>query len=572
MKKHLIILAFLPLTIAAQNSPFTREVEVERDYIPSVGEATRLPGTPQTQQPAQEKPDAPYSVWTNVAEVSAPKQNLPAAELPAAQYSRGDRFIRLGAGNYTSFLGDLFIPVISNERTSWIFDAGHRSTFGKITLDNDRKVQAKNNDNIVRTALEHRFDNSILSADARFNRRDYNYYGVNSFIPETFPEIKEKAHFNDFSIGAGLRSLYLPENNWDFNASLHYNYFKTQADFAENHVAAKGGFLKNFNNDNIGINAALDFFSYANAPQGYFESNFKNYAAVKLNPYYTHFFNDLEIRLGLNAWFAGKGEYSPALSPDVKVTFNVIENRLQLFAYAQGDYALNSVARIMHENPYTFALTRAEDTYTPFDLGAGAKVKITDNIVAKGSLGYKLIKNEYFYFPLGFWITDENNNPLGINGGVFDIFYSKVWQFYTNISLEGNWSDRFNTLLTWNYNHYSEDIDMWRIPQQEIRLSANYKLSEKINLSASGYVATRKARNSYSLYYDYYYVYVIGDYYDIGLKHNSIVDFSLGGTYKINNTFTAFLQLNNIFANKYHIWYGYNAQRFNAMAGLTVSF
>ncbi|MDR1698743.1 MAG: hypothetical protein LBR75_02835, partial [Prevotellaceae bacterium] len=435
MKKHLIIVAMLPLAIAAQNSPFVREVQVERDYMPSVGEAMRLTSTPQIQQSTQERHNAAYSDWTNIAEVMAPKQNLPAAELAAPQYSHGDRFIRLGAGNYTSFLGDLFLPIISNERTSWIFDAKHRSTFGKVTLDNDRKVQAKNMDNWMRTAFEHRFDNLVLSADARFNRRAYNYYGANNLIPPTSPEIKLNTHFTDFAVKAGLRSLYLPENDWDFNASLNYNYFKPDAVFTEHHATAKGDFLKKINDNHLGINLALDFFSYTDAP-AFFSSDFKNYAVFGVNPYYTLFAKNMEIRLGANARFSGKGEYPAALSPDVKITINAIESRLQLMAYAQGDYALNSVARIMHENPYIEPFVRVEDAYTPLDFGAGIKGKITDNIVAKGSLGYKFINNEYFYKPATLTMTDENDlNIVSLLSYFYEVEYQKTQQFYSNISL-----------------------------------------------------------------------------------------------------------------------------------------
>ncbi|MDR1698726.1 MAG: hypothetical protein LBR75_02735, partial [Prevotellaceae bacterium] len=120
----------------------------------------------------------------------------------------------------------------------------------------------------------------------------------------------------------------------------------------------------------------------------------------------------------------------------------------------------------------------------------------------------------------------------------------------------------FNTLISWNYNHWN--VNAWHRPQHEICLSGNYKITDKINLSASGYVATVR-----EIPFEKY------DYYDTKIEIinlDPIIDFSLGATYKINNSFTAFLQANNIFATKYHIWYGYNAQRFNAMAGLTYSF
>jgi hypothetical protein len=574
MKKYLIILSLsLPLTASAQDSPFTREVEIERDYTPSVGEATRLTSVPQLQEAAEVASEADYSVWSGVAEMNPPLQPLPATAQPAPNFSRGDRFIRLGVGNYMSFLGDLFVPIINNGTTNWLLDARHRSTFGDITLDNDREVQAKSMTNRIHTAISHRVNDVILSADAFFNRRDYNYYGANSFIPSYFPEMKEKAHYNHFGIGAGLRSLYSPENTWDYNAALHYEYFGTQADMTEHHITLQGGFLRRFDDNKLGLNTSLDVFSYANAPQYWNniyddeESGFENYIAFKLNPYYDIAANALNIHLGLNVWLSNNRKYNVAASPDVKITLDAIEDRLQLMAYAVGDYSLNSAARIAQENPYMHPEIKVADTYTPLDFGVGAKVKITDNIIARGSLGYKYIKNEYFYHP--FVSFYENNNYI-FETGIFGVLYQENWQLYSNMSLEWSYSDRFNTLLMWNYNHWNNDANVWHKPHHEIRLSGNYKITDRLNLAANVYVATGRFKGDNII--RNLYIWNGDSYEELSFNHDPIIDFSLGGSYRINDTFTGFVQANNIFATKYQNWFGYNAHRFNAMAGVTIAF
>jgi len=46
----------------------------------------------------------------------------------------------------------------------------------------------------------------------------------------------------------------------------------------------------------------------------------------------------------------------------------------------------------------------------------------------------------------------------------------------------------------------------------------------------------------------------------------------LGAAYKINKQFSAWLDANNVFNDKYQRWHGYPVYGFNVMAGILIRF
>jgi hypothetical protein len=66
-----------------------------------------------------------------------------------------------------------------------------------------------------------------------------------------------------------------------------------------------------------------------------------------------------------------------------------------------------------------------------------------------------------------------------------------------------------------------------------------------------------------------------GQYLDKNNKSVSLkggIDLSLGSEYKINNKINAFLDLNNIFGNKYQRWHNYPVYGIGVLAGVIIRF
>ena len=56
------------------------------------------------------------------------------------------------------------------------------------------------------------------------------------------------------------------------------------------------------------------------------------------------------------------------------------------------------------------------------------------------------------------------------------------------------------------------------------------------------------------------------------IKLKPVFDINLEGVYELNSWLAFFAKFNSIIAQNYQIWYGYNSQRFNIMAGMIFSF
>ena len=60
---------------------------------------------------------------------------------------------------------------------------------------------------------------------------------------------------------------------------------------------------------------------------------------------------------------------------------------------------------------------------------------------------------------------------------------------------------------------------------------------------------------------------------DMGnVKMDNINDLNLGAVYDINDSFSLNVKANNLFSQRYDIWYGYPAQGINIAGGFTFKF
>ena len=92
----------------------------------------------------------------------------------------------------------------------------------------------------------------------------------------------------------------------------------------------------------------------------------------------------------------------------------------------------------------------------------------------------------------------------------------------------------------------------------EITAGITVRPIQKVSASLDYYLATgRKA-----------YLGEAGGVFDM----NNINELNLTGTYTFNDTFGAYLKLNNVLGQKYELYYGYPMQSFSAMVGVNINF
>jgi len=103
-----------------------------------------------------------------------------------------------------------------------------------------------------------------------------------------------------------------------------------------------------------------------------------------------------------------------------------------------------------------------------------------------------------------------------------------------------------------------QDIEKpWHKPNFVGRVSASYNMQDKLMFKASFFAEGKRFVQT-----------VEGS----ALEIDGLLDFNLSAEYRYNSRVSAFLDLNNISGNRYHVWYLYPVQQFNMRLGLTYSF
>jgi hypothetical protein len=122
--------------------------------------------------------------------------------------------------------------------------------------------------------------------------------------------------------------------------------------------------------------------------------------------------------------------------------------------------------------------------------------------------------------------------------------------------LHSDWRISANIL----YNAWKTDIQAaaWHRPSFQSSLGIQYNLQRKIYFNAEMYyISGIQGMNLESNH---------------AVKLSDIADLSLKSEYRFSNTFSAFLELNNILSQKYQRYLYYQVKGFNALVGLTYSF
>jgi outer membrane receptor protein involved in Fe transport len=123
--------------------------------------------------------------------------------------------------------------------------------------------------------------------------------------------------------------------------------------------------------------------------------------------------------------------------------------------------------------------------------------------------------------------------------------------------------EKLGFVLSGNYFQYTplHELKAWHKPNYEIKLSADYKIQNKIIVKAD------------LLAYGTAYAKLI-DVKGIAVaeKINGYVDGNLSIDYRYTKKLSVFVEFNNIASAKYNKWYNYPTRRFSLLAGVTYSF
>ncbi|MCB0807230.1 MAG: hypothetical protein KDC05_15640, partial [Bacteroidales bacterium] len=370
-----------------------------------------------------------------------------------------------------------------------------------------------------------------------------------------------KQVYNRFDANAELFSSNTSRRKVGFSTGLNYSYLFDKFESTEHNIQFAGDiysateFFSFSEQEKLGVNTAVDYFINSDTLTDH------SSGTITIRPFYQLAFDQYKFEAGINTVIESDSVSYMHFYPEIQIEVKVVEDHLITYAGLRGDMQRNSLRSLSDENP--FIISTIEKRFTDYKTQQFGGVK--------GQIG------KVFDYNLSFTNSTVSNMPLFVNDTVsalgeglnnqFDVVYDRVK--YTKILAEFGFhlKDNFDALLRGSYNNYflDNEDEAWHKPALELSLIADYTMQEKIGLRAELISRSKMFAKTYG--YD-----DAGEIKVIAVELKPMLDMNLGIEYRYSETLSGFLNLNNIFGQRYSHWYNYPSYRFNMMLGIAYSF
>lgn len=571
----------------SKDKNLNREMTLEREYDPSVQDASKVNTLPVVKEPEVRKIPIDYSNYTLAADPAKEISLLPSGNIMTQMdYNKRRGYFNFGIGNYMNINGDLGYHILSTEKDKLNVWYSHRSTNGKVKyIGSDEKVKAKLNDNLGGVNFQHAFDKLLLNLGAKYGYSGFNYYGRPFNAVSSMPGSewmddanRTKNQVNQtVQVKAGIESKegaslgYLLDLQY-INFSHRYGLNPEKDGPTEHTVEVAFDLNAGFGgNQRIGLGGSALLFNYGLKGMGmptldgeplgdenaYYE--FNNHAEVTLSPYYKIEGENWNVKLGANVMLVTGEDSKFMASPNISADIEVADKTV-LYALATGKLYSNSMYEMSQVNRYLNPNKELLPSRNWVDATIGIKSGVAPGFWFDVFGGYKKTSDEVFFVP----------SPVMLGKGWFSSVSRSLQadadQLFAGVSLKYSYQQLIDLNVKGVYNH-------WKVETPEGFRSGTYKAYGKPEMEITAGITVRPIKNL-SVALDYYLA--TGRYgleeglFDVKMKN--INELNLTGTYTFNDTFGVYAKLNNILCQKYEVLYGYPLQSFGAMIGVNINF
>ena len=382
---------------ALQDTTLTRQLELQREFNPTLQDANKINSLPVVRQPQVSKANTDYATWTTRAtppiEIALPQPGKIMTDIP---YSLQRGYVKLNAGNYGNIDGALGFKFLDSETDKVNFMFLHNSSNGNIDYnqgENLDKIKMKYMDNFAKLNFKHLFEASEFNIYGSFLHSQFNYFGNNFGAVRLHDDNNQT--LSVFNLKASLHNTQPQPIN--YRGSFSYNYFTTKygrtlddESMGGSHLDANIDLNKSFiGGDNlVGIKGAFTGVFYDEIKTLDEGEKISNFIMVDANPYiHLEGFN-WKMRLGANLDFVFDDENKFYVSPNVALSTLIAENT-SLYINATGGVGKNTYLDMYRESRYLRPNTIVKHSNTPFAIDGGAKIGAIDGFRIDIFGGYK---------------------------------------------------------------------------------------------------------------------------------------------------------------------------------------
>jgi len=536
----LIANCLLPIVTFAQIDTAKKQtIDITSSYKPVLRNAVKINFSASHLNADTTKPKMNYTVPSqNLFYAYQPISLRPLALQQDTNLYLGIRnYIKVGYGNYATPYVNAGFSFGDGKKMLVNLYANYISSKGKIANQDYTQLQIKAN------AVFFTPKNEVY-VGAQLSQNNNYLYGYNHSL-YTFKKDSVRQQFQDLVLTGGVRNTTSGEYGISYNPNITVINFINKNKVNESTVIANAPITKTFGDAfMLKIDAKADITSYTT----------KNLASnIKFSNNVFQIAPSIAIsspRFSINAgivptWNNGVFVWLPNVFAEAQVK----EKTFLIQAGWIGRYTKNTYRNLTALNPFL--------TTIPFQNN-------TKEIEYYG--GIKATVGKHFSFNLKGGIVSFNDMPLFINdtatdNKAFNISNEKSVQ---SLRIHGDLSfinqDKFTLTAGLTFNGYTllqSNAKAWNTVPMEITSSLRWCAFKQVLLKADLYAFSG------------------GNYLTKGNKAQSFsggTDISAGAEFKVNNRFSAWIDINNIANQKYQRWHAYEVYGLNVLGGIRVSF
>lgn len=523
-------------TICAQggDNPLERQVDVTRDYRPTVERAAKLPVQPNMTDTVQLRPEFDYTVKPTPINHGFGITTLSPVSIDVSTYEPLYPFYaKVGFGFPGQSLADLYVNSTGRGKGSVGLYLNHTGNYNKIKNDLGFKNKATTTENSAGLTGRVRFGKVMLSGEAgldydMFSRYgQFNYGGMNVEGKGKVQEQKFMTPRASLRVGNDFKDLsYL-----NFAVTAGGYYFEDDFSVSESGAAFGLELAKQYGDNQLSLSLGYDG-AYGNDML----NDYKNHI-INVAPRYNFVSDRVKMGLGINFVFDKDDDDTDMIALPAFNIAMISTPQFVPYIDIDGRVERSSYRSLTSRNPYLSEYSPIPDNTYHYDARAGVQGAISGVFMYRLYGGFSYVKDA---------VNFANVYSLG-NSSTFYAFREKRMLRYTAaLELEGRFASSFSMAIAGRYHGYDTKTFEHEsgLPEYEVSLKLKWNHRDKFFVTGGFDIIGSRWFMEYRMESDVFtpeFSYV---------KQKSVFDVNLELEYRIQKTLGIFLSGNNLAGSK----------------------
>ena len=543
------ILLVSGIMINAQD--LNKEVFVVRPYEPTLSDAEKHSFLPSVNNMETSIPSFQYKISPKRFDSAFEPDPIKAAKTVTTSLPKiYNSWLKLGLGNYSTPMAEFNISNLRSKEYSLGAYMYHKSSNGKVILENDVPVNAGYVDNLIQVYGKRFFSGVTLAGSFNFEQHAFNYYGYNTdTIRLPFELDKDSIRQRNYKPGIDLelKSNHTDPEDFNFNIKAGFDYFIDRQKNKEPYLNLKTQFTKGVSGFLGGLDMSLNYSRLTNNMDT--SETVNNNTVFRFNPWISKSSEDWQFKLGFEAAADINNISRFYFYPRANLDIIIIKDVLIPFIGVTGEMQQNNYQNLFNENMFITPGLMLKNTSKNFEAYGGLKGNISSVIRFRADASLTVYKD--FHFFMNDTVTPPTLPPLQNHfTGVYDDV--NLITYHGQIAYSGK---SFELMVDGKYFEYKtfEELKPWHMPDFTIDLDAVYRYNKFEFGAGFNILGNRWVKK-----------------YNVGaVKLKPVFDANLSLNYHYSKVLSVFADFYNLSERSYYIWNQYPSQRFNFMVGFS---